>query len=211
MTCASHHLPASQPASQQCLVVVVAVAVAVVLLCWSPSRVANGHPPHGRVHRAPRPLRPPAQGPLLWLPCGVEARSGYPAASRHATTSPGAVSAPDHHGAEQVDETRGGVDLHGVAAGLPRRTTRPHAPFRSIAPRNLRSEPLELGVAAGKLLGEPDVVDTAEGRLQAEALDRPANTVHKDGPTVGETNDPPTEIICTGAITQLALHGESAL
>ena len=123
------------------------------MLCWSPSRVANGHPPHGRVHRAPRPLRPPAQGPLLWLPCGVEARSGYPAASRHATTSPGAVSAPDHHGAEQVDETRGGVDLHGVAPRRPRRTTRPHAPLRSIALRNLRSQLLELGVAAGKLLG----------------------------------------------------------
>ena len=141
------------PASQQCLVVVVAVAVAVVLLCWSPSLVANGHPPHGGVHGAPRPLRPPAQGPLLRLPCGVEARSGYPVASRHATTSPGAVSAPDHHGAEQVDETRGGVDLHGVAPRRPRRTTRPHAPFRSIALRNLRSQLLELGVAAGKLLG----------------------------------------------------------
>ena len=97
----------------------------LALLCWSFSRVANGHPPHGRVHRAPRPLRPPAQGPLLWLPCGVEARSGYPAASRHAATSPGAVSAPDHHGAEQVDETRGGVDLHGFAALRPRRTTSP--------------------------------------------------------------------------------------
>ena len=129
--------------------------------------------------------------------CGVEARSGYPAASRHATTSPGAVSAPDHHGAEQADKTRGGVDLHGVAAGLPRQTTRRHAPFRSMAPRNLRSQLLELGVAAGKLLGEPDVVDTAEGRLQAEALDRPANTIHKDGLTVGDCNDPPTEIICT--------------
>ena len=97
LTCASHHLPASQPATGRRRVA-----------NGSPSRVANGHPPHGRVHRAARPLRPPAQGPLLWLPCGVEARSGYPAASRHATTSPGAVSAPDHHGAEQVDETRGG-------------------------------------------------------------------------------------------------------
>ena len=114
------------------------------MLCWSPSRVANGHPPHGRVHRAPRPLRPPAQGPLLWLPCGVEARSGDPAASRHATTSPGAVSAPDHHGAEQVDETRGGVDLHGVAPRRPRQTTRPHAPLRSLALRNLQSQLLEL-------------------------------------------------------------------
>ena len=57
------------------------------------------------------------------LPCGVEARSGYPAASMHATTSPGAVSAPDHHGAEQVDETRGGVDLHGLAARRPRRSS----------------------------------------------------------------------------------------
>ena len=62
MTCASHECNARQPASQQCLVV--EEAVAVVLLFWSPSRLANGHPPHGRVHRAPRPLRPPAQEPL---------------------------------------------------------------------------------------------------------------------------------------------------
>ena len=66
-------------------------------------------------------------------------------------------------------------------------------------------------MAADELLREPHVVRAAEGRRQAEALDRFATTVHVDRLTEGDCNDPLTEIICTGAIMQLALHGESGL
>ena len=82
--------------------------------------------------------------------------------------------------------------------------------FRSIALRDRRCDLRELGVAADELLREPHVVRAAEGRLRAEALDF-ETTVHVDELTEGDCNDPLTEIICTGAIMQLALHGESGL
>ena len=60
-----------------------------------------------------------------------------------------------------------------------------------------------------ELLREPQVARAAEGRRQAETLDRPETIVHVDELTEGDCNDPLTEIICTGASVQLALHGES--
>ena len=135
---------------------------------------------------------------------------GYPAASRHAATSPHAASAPGRQGVEPAGEARGGVDLLRVAArGPPRRRCGPHAPLRSIALRDRRGDLRELGVTTDDLLREPQDVHAAEGRRQAETLDRPETIVHVDELTEGDCNDPLTEIIITGASVQLALHGES--
>ena len=123
-------------------------------------RRAGRSPPARRPRTVKAPIFLSTTLMLLRLPCGVEARSGYPAASRHAAATLRRQCTQRLLRARSqpltiMERSRwtGGVDLHGVAARRPRRTTRPHAPFRSIALRNLRSQLLELGVAAGKLLG----------------------------------------------------------
>ena len=126
------------------------------------------------VHRAPRPLRPPAQGPLLWLPCGVEARSGYPAASRHAAATLRrrgtqrllrARSQPltimERSRWTKLAEESISTALRLGAHGEPQEHTR-HFDLCCLVVRR---------GAAGKIEGEPDVEDTAEHSLQAEGLD----------------------------------------